>query len=168
ARSTPSASGRAGNSRRSASFFRADPRFGAGEEPADVSLVAPDEKRGNARHHEQHGVARADIPGEDGRQQRGHHRGERGIAEEYRDHAPGGEAAQAEPDIEAEQHARRCRDALAALEAVKQREKVPQKYREPGERRGLRRIKLGEPDREPAFPRVAAERENGGGPLSRA
>src|SRR5204862_329514 len=83
------------------------------------------------------------------------------ITQERRDHDPGGEAAQAEPDIEAEQHARRRRDALAALEVVKQRKKMTQKYREPGQRRGLRRIKLGKPDREPALPRVSRQRESG-------
>src|SRR5205814_922210 len=71
-------------------------------------------------------------------------------------------------DIEAEQHARRRRDALAALEVVKQRKKMTQKYREPGQRRGLRRIKLGKPDREPALPRVSRQRESGHGSLSGA
>lgn len=90
-------------------------------------------------------------------------RRERRVAKEERDDEPRERGREAEHRMHGEQHARRGRDALAALEAEKHRMQVTEEHRDRRERDAdlaADAEALDEPDREPALERIADERED--------
>src|SRR5688572_16066985 len=120
--------------------------------------MPPDEQQPD-RHHDRQDRAPAEKPPRvDRREKRRDQRRKRRITEEQRDRNPRRHGCKPEPRVEAEQHARRGGDTLAALKTMEHRQKVSG---EDGEPRGgnvaaeLRR----EPYGEPAFARVAEQRE---------
>lgn len=146
-------------------FFLPDPAFLAGEQLRDVRAMPPDQQHAHREHRPgDRIVVRTEQEHVENRREHGRdQRRERRVAKEERDDEPRERGREAEHRMHGEQHARRGRDALAALEAEKHRIQVTEEHRDRRERDAdlaADAEALDEPDREPALERIADERED--------
>src|SRR5450830_546100 len=112
-------------------FLAADLAFLTREQVGNILAVTVGQQHTHGNHGQQNGIDAEQQAIIKRREQGCHQRGQRGIAEGIGDDQPGRQSCQAQPDIDAQQHAQRRGHALAADETEEDR---PQMAKEDGNR----------------------------------